>query len=219
MAACRTLTLSSIVLVATLLSAIPFAIAAESQTDPPAAAVAAPSVQAPLPIAKPAAAGANTLPSVFNTSASGKIGVIDIMRISEESALGKQLKGRFKEKSNKLQAQLNTKQKQLEKQKATLQAKLPNLIPDQRVAKIKEYEKKVEEFKKTVTNAEKELMPLQEELTRSITMETAAACESYAKANGFAVVVLKKDLFYVGANYEQKDITTEVIKLMDEKTK
>jgi outer membrane protein len=141
------------------------------------------------------------------------------MRISEESLLGKQLKGRFKEKSNKLQAQLNTKQKQLEKQKATLQAKLPNLIPDQRAVKIKEYEKKVEEFKKTVNNAEKELLPLQEELTRSITMETAAACESYAKANGFAVVVLKKDLFYVGANYEQQDITAEVIKLMDEKTR
>ncbi|GAM09913.1 outer membrane protein [Geobacter sp. OR-1] len=214
----RNLTLSSMVLVVTFLSAISFSMAAENQPAVPVKAEAPPPVQSPQPLAPAAAGNGNIQTSVFSIP-TGKVGLIDIMRITEESTLGKQLKGRFKDKSTKLQAQLNAKQKQLEKQKSALQAKLPTLAPEQRGAKIKEYEKKVDEFKKTVNNAEKELLPLQEELTRTITMETMAACEAYAKEHGFALVTLKKDLFYVGSNYEQKDITSEVIKLMDEKKK
>ena len=75
-----------------------------------------------------------------------KIGYVDIMKIAEQSDVGKVAKTHFESKADRYKAQIETKQKMLEKQKATLEAKLPTYTPEQRAAKIKDYEKKVDVF-------------------------------------------------------------------------
>lgn len=171
------------------------------QPQPQAAVPVAPPVAIPVP-----AAQGKTGP---------RIGYVDIMKIADESTLAKASKVRLKERGDKLQVQLDAKQKQLEKQKSALEAKLPTLNPDQRGAKIKEYEKKVEEFRKSVKNAEKEMQPLQEELTMSITEATLAACETYGKENGFTVIAVRKDLLYVDSGAVPADVTSEILSLMN----
>lgn len=192
--------------------------AAEGQpTDTPATQAA------PLaaPATAPASATPNSVQAVIQSPVAGiagtkavKIGYADMLRIAEESPSGKAAKARFKVKTEKFQTQLAAKQKQLEKQKAALEAKLPTLPPDQRKSKVKEFEKKVDEYRRFGQNAEKELLPLQEELMRSITKEIEKAAESYGKANGFTAIIVRKELLFLGDGVETEEVTDALLKLM-----
>ncbi len=146
-----------------------------------------------------------------------RIGYADITRIGSESAPGKAAQARFKAKADKYQAQITAKQKQLEKQKSAIEAKLPSLLPEQRAAKAKEFEKKVDEYRRFVLNAEKELKPLEEELTRSLFGAIEKVVTDYAKANGFAAIVAKKELLYQGSSVTVQDVTEDILKLVNEK--
>ena len=146
-----------------------------------------------------------------------RIGYADITRIGSESAPGKAAQARFKAKADKYQAQITAKQKQLEKQKAAIEAKLPSLLPEQRAAKAKEFEKKVDDYRRFVQNAEKELKPLEEELTRSLFGEIEKVVTDYAKDNGFAAIVAKKELLYQGSSVTVQDVTDDILKLVNEK--
>jgi outer membrane protein len=207
----------TIAVAATLLGYASFSMGAEAQPVVSPTLTEAPgSIPSPPHPTNPAATTVDNASSVLPAKQVARIGFVDLMKIAEESSIGKASKVRFSERSNKVQAQLSAKQKQLEKQKSALEAKLPTLIPDQRGAKIKEYEKKVDDFRTAVKNAEKEMQPLQEELTQAITNQTLAACEAYGKENGFSLISVRKDLLYVGTGYETLDITTEIIKKMNE---
>jgi len=153
----------------------------------------------------------------FQAKSAIRIGYLDMARIGRDSLIGKSAQARFKDKTEKLQAQITSKQKQLEKQKKELEAKLPTLIPDQRTAKAKEFEKKVDEYRKFVQKAEKDLQPLQEELTRSIFQEIEKAAAAYGASAGLTAIVAKKELLYQGTGVATEDITDAILKLVDEK--
>ncbi|TWJ33573.1 OmpH family outer membrane protein [Geobacter argillaceus] len=202
-----------IVLVLALLVVLPlFARAA----DPLPAVVPAPSA---LPVPAPAIVPAQEPKKVEPAQAAPtvRIGYADISRIGSESAPGKAAQLRFKAKADKYQTQITAKQKQLEKQKAAIEAKLPSLLPEQRAAKAKEFEKKVDDYRRFVQNAEKELKPLEEELTRSLFGEIEKVVTDYAKANGFAAIVAKKELLYQGGSVTVQDVTDDILKLVNEK--
>lgn len=179
---------------------------------PAAVPAAAP---APVPAVTPAQEPKQVEPA--QAAPTIRIGYADISRIGSESAPGKAAQARFKAKADKYQAQITAKQKQLEKQKAAIEAKLPSLLPEQRAAKAKEFEKKVDEYRRFVQNAEKELKPLEEELTRSLFGEIEKIVTDYAKANGFAAIVAKKELLYQGNSVTVQDVTEDILKLVNEK--
>ncbi len=145
-----------------------------------------------------------------------RIGYLDITRIGNESSPGKAAQGRLKAKAEKYQSQIAAKQKQLEKQKAAIEAKLPSMLPEQRAAKAREFEKKVEEYRKFVQNAEKEMKPLEEELTRSLVGMIEKVASDYGKANGYAAIVVKKELLYQGSVVAVQDVTEDILKLVNE---
>jgi outer membrane protein len=144
-----------------------------------------------------------------------RIGYADITRIAEQSTPGKVAKAHFDVKADKLKAQIETKQKLLEKQKSTLETKLPTYAPEQRAAKIKEYEKKVEEFRKLLQKADKELKPMQEELLKEIYGKIEKAAAEYGAANGYSLILVKNDLLYQGKNVELQDVTDALIKYLE----
>lgn len=145
------------------------------------------------------------------------IGFADIVRIGSESPQGKAAKAKLKEKQDKFQAQITARKKQIEKQKDAIEAKLPTLTPQQRTAKAKEFEKKIQEYQKFVQNAEKELQSMQEELSRKIFLEIEQVVNSYGKANGYAAIIVKKELLYLGSEIQTRDVTDEILKLVNEK--
>lgn len=146
-----------------------------------------------------------------------RLGYVDLMRINNESGSGKAGQKQLEEKKKKLQSQVETKRKQVEKLKSDIEAKIQSLTPPQREAKAKEFQKKVEEFQKFGQNAEKELQTLQQGLVSSLFDKIERACTEYGKANSLALVVVKRELLYLDSTVETADVTDGVIKLINEK--
>ena len=144
-----------------------------------------------------------------------RIGYVDPIRVSTDSETGEAGQVKLIEKKDKLQAQIETKRKQLQKQQAAIEAKLSSLSPKQREAKSKEFGKKVEEFQKFGQGAERQLQELQQELSGILYRKIEQAAVEYGKANGFMAIFVKRDLLYSASGVDVRDVTDDVVKLID----
>jgi outer membrane protein len=144
-----------------------------------------------------------------------KIGYVDMAKVASDSAPGKSATADMKARAGKLRSQIEAKQKQLEKEKSDIEAKIQTLTPQQRTAKAKEFQKKLEEFQKFVEKAQKEMQTRESELLGKLFKTIEAAAGSYGKANGFAAVVARNDILFVGDDVETVDVTAEIIKAVD----
>lgn len=176
------------------------ALAAEV-TSPPAAA--APAVAAV--VAAPTAAAKVT-----------KIGTIDLTYIGKESEPGKAVQARLIEKKDKLEAKIKGEKKRLDSAKESIEAKLATLTAKQREAKAKEFQKKVEVFQKLVRDSEDSFVKEQEDETGKIILLIEKAVSDYGKANDFAAIVIKKDILYVDSANEPHDLTSIILKAVND---
>lgn len=167
----------------------------------------APTVAAP--VVTPPTAAVTPQPAI-------PIGYVDLVRISTESETGKAGQAKLTEKKKKLQTQIETKRKQLDKQRAAIEAKLATLTPEQRESKAKEFQKKVAEYQKFVQKADDELQELQQDLSRTLFEKIEQAASEYGKRNSLALVIVKRDLLYLADNVISQEITDGVVKLINE---
>lgn len=191
---------------------------AASATPPAVPAPAAPAAQ---PDLKPAP-GLSLLPAAKpapQALAVAKIGVVDVNKVSTDSAMGKAAQHQIKAQQTKLQKQVEAKRKQLDKFKADTERQLPSLSPQQREAKQREFQKKIEEFQKFGLKSEKELMESQQKLTKGLFEAIGKAADELGRAKGLAAVVINRELLFLGAGVEPLDITADLITLLDGKTK
>jgi outer membrane protein len=187
-----------------------FAEAEETTSAKPA------STPALLPAAPQATAAPAQNPSEAASSPqSMRLGHVDISRIAAESETGKAGKSQIEALKKKLQVQIESKRKSLEKQQAAIEAKLKTLTAQQREAKAKEFQKKVEEFQKFGKNAEMELQAKQEAFSDMMFKAIEQASAELAKAKGLALVVIKRELLYLGGGVDTQDVTDGVISLID----
>jgi outer membrane protein len=182
--------------------------AAEKPSQAPSPSPAAPQTVAP-PAQKPAEGAA--------AQQSMRLGHVDLARIAAESETGKAAQAQFAELKKKLQGQIEAKRKQLEKQKAAIEAKLKSYTADQREAKGREFQKKVEEFQKFGQNAEKELQAKQADFSEKLFKAIEQASADLGKAKGLALVVVKRELLYLDSGVDAQDVTDEIIKKVDKK--
>lgn len=148
--------------------------------------------------------------------ATAKIGYVDIIRIGADSEGGKALKNLLTVKQSQLQGKIDGRKKQVEKFKASIEAQLSTMTQQQKEAKSKEFQKKLDEFQKFARSSEEELMALQEKETRALYDVIEKAAIAHGKAGGFSVIVVKKDLLYLGSSISVQDVTDALIKLMNE---
>jgi outer membrane protein len=186
--------------------------AAESVSDKPA----------PLPSLLPAvpqAAGVpvQKAPESATAQPTTHLGHVDIARIAAESETAKSEQAQLGELKKKLQGQIEAKRKQLDKQRAAIEAKLKTYTAEQREAKAKEFQKKVEEFQKFGLNAEKQLQARQEEFSDKLFKAVEQASAELGKAKGLALVVIKREMLYLGSGVDAQDVTDDVIKKIDKK--
>lgn len=178
--------------------------------------------QAPMPSLLPAAPLALPVPAQKPSEGTTaqqpmRLGHVDLARIAAESETGKAGQSQLADLKKKLQGQIEAKRKQLDKQKAAIEAKLKTFTPQQREAKAKEFQKKVEEFQTFGVNAEKQLQARQEEFTDKLFKAIEQASADLGKAKGLALVVIKRELLYLGSGVDAQDVTDEVIKKIDKK--
>jgi outer membrane protein len=146
------------------------------------------------------------------TAAPVKIGYVDMAKMPEYLPV-KEAMAEMKQKAEKYRLRIASKQKQLEKQKTAIESKMESLSPTERAAKGKEFQKKVEEFQKFVVGAEKEMRGKESALSEKLFLSIGQAAGDYGKANGFAAILIKKELLYVGNNVDAQDVTDEIMKL------
>ena len=145
-----------------------------------------------------------------------RIGYVDISRIAAESERGKTIRIVLISKKDKLQAKIEGKKKALDKLKTSIETKIEKMTPKQREAKSKEFQKKLEELQKLAQASEEEFLALQEKETKALYEAIELAAVAHGKANGFAAVVIKKELLYVGNTVDAQDVTDALIKAMDQ---
>lgn len=180
-------------------------LAADEALPAPISATPPLSLLPALPVTTPVPA------SVTPTATNARLGLVDINRISAESALGKAAQSQIKAQQGKLQKQVDSKRRQLDKLKADIERQLPTLTPAQREAKAKLFQKKVDEFQKFGMNAEKGLLETQEKLTRELLTAIEQAAARVGAAKGLAAVVVKRELLYLASGAEATDISEEII--------
>jgi outer membrane protein len=205
-------------LIVTLVASLP---ALASAADPAPATGAKPAAAAETPQKSPTAATTESKPSDDATARkTTRIGFVDMPRIFNGTVRGKAVEAKLKGMKDKLQARVDAKRKQLDKLRASFEAKLPTIPPEQREAKAKEFQKefqkKVEEFQKFGKQLEEDLYTTREKETKGLYDATEQAAVAYGKANGFAVIVIKKELLYVGDDIDAQDVTDALIKALDE---
>lgn len=145
-----------------------------------------------------------------------RIGVVDIQKISNESEIGKKGQGRIKDMQAKLQKQVDARKKQLEKAKLEIERQMPSLSPQQRDAKAKEFQKKVEDFQKFGMKSEKELMTLQEKLTKELLASIEKNAAAYGQDAKLSAIVVRQEVIYASGTADIQDITDDVVKRMNE---
>jgi outer membrane protein len=214
----RTALISCFLLLATLTAqaADQPAAAATPAVAPASAATEAAPAQ---PALKPAP-GLSLLPTAKEEAkpvVTAKIGVVDINKVSTDTAMGKAAQAQIKAQQTKLQKQVEGKRKQLDKFKADTERQLPSLSPQQREAKQREFQKKIEEFQKFGLKSEKELMESQQKLTKGLFEAIGKAADEQGKAKGLAAVATNRDLLYLSSTVAMIDITADIIKSLDEK--
>jgi outer membrane protein len=191
---------------------------ATAADQPDALAPAIPTVpvtQQPLlgPLAVPSSAKPATQDSL--PTASVKVGVIDMERVSSESTMGMAASATVKEQLQKLQKQLDSKKRQLEKMREDIERKMPTLLPAQRESKSKEFQKKVEEMKKFAMSAEKEMTAIKEKLTKKLLAAIEQAAVEIGKTKKLAAVVAKREMLYLDSGIEVLDLSDETVSLVN----
>ena len=144
-----------------------------------------------------------------------KLGYVDIVRIGADSDRGKALKSLLTARKDALQKKIDGRKKQIEKLKTSIESKLPGMTPQQREAKSREFQKKLEEFQKFVRSSEEEFYKLQEKETTALFADVEKIAVDYGKANDYAVIVVKKELLYVGTAVDAQDVTDALIKALN----
>jgi outer membrane protein len=132
------------------------------------------------------------------------MGFVDMAKIASDSVPGKAAAAEMKSRSNRLRNQISAREKQLSKQKADIEATLP-----------KEFQKKIEAFQKFVQKGGKDIQAREGQLLSRLYQSTQKAAEQLARANGYAAVVIKKELLYMSDTVDMRDLTDETIKLLN----
>lgn len=145
-----------------------------------------------------------------------KIGSIDLSYIGMESEFGRAIKAQLNEQKGKAEAKILAEKKKLDTLKESIESKLPTYTPKQREAKSKEFQKKVDAFQKMVRESEEAFMKEQDIETGKIFSLIEKSVSGYAKVNDFAIIVNKKDFHYVDRDIETQDLTSIILKAVDD---
>ena len=142
-----------------------------------------------------------------------KIGSVDLPQVAEKSEAGARAMATLKEMYDKFQATVKKREKELEKLKTALQGK--NLTPANREAKEKQFQKKFGEYQQFGKNAQQEFAQKQAELSKQVKDDLDRQIKDYGRDHGYAVILNKEGLVYSDGRFEVKDLTDEIIKIIN----
>jgi outer membrane protein len=146
------------------------------------------------------------------------IGYVDMQQVLQESKLGKQAQEKLKEKFGPKSEEFAKEEKAIAQQKQALERDKPLMSKDQIKKKEDEIQKKIEAFQKSAGGIQQEVQKEQQKLVQAIVGPAQEAVQALSKEKKMGMVFERGQ---AGIIYTDSalDLTKEVIKRLDEKTK
>jgi outer membrane protein len=146
------------------------------------------------------------------------IGYVDMQQVLQESKLGKQAQEKLKEKFGPKSEEFAKEEKAIAQQKQALERDKPLMSKDQIKKKEDEIQKKIEAFQKSAGGIQQELQKEQQKLAQAIVGPAQEAVQALSKEKKMGMVFERGQ---AGIIYTDSalDLTKEVIKRLDEKSK
>ena len=150
--------------------------------------------------------------------AAGKIGVANPMRLSNQSVPGKEAEKQLTAMFSKEREQLEKQGAALNKQAEELRKQAAALSEKARSERAQKIQKQAQELDTKGAAYTQRLSRVQQALTSQLNEVLRSACESYAKKNGYDMIVDGTVvMFYTKANDVTDDLIEEVNKLWKSK--
>lgn len=148
----------------------------------------------------------------------GSVGYVDMQEVLEQSKLGQRLQEQLRKEFEPKAKQFAEDEKQIQTMQQSLERDKALMSKDQLAKKEKEIQALIENYQKKTLPIQQELMKVQQEKGREIVVPAREAVNAVAKRKKLGMVVERglSGLLYLD---ESLEITAEVIKEMDGKTK
>ncbi|HJU27767.1 MAG TPA: OmpH family outer membrane protein [Candidatus Binataceae bacterium] len=141
-----------------------------------------------------------------------RLAYVDIQRALNECRAGRDAKVKFRGRVERLQSQLESEQKNVERLKQELETKGALMQPDQRQNLEDDYSKKLRQFQDDYKNSRDELQQRDNEITGAIVRDLAMVVREVSEKDGYTMVMEKGSLLWAAPSI---DITDQVIRAYD----
>lgn len=145
-----------------------------------------------------------------------KIGVVDIEKIFSSYEKTKKEREKIQQKRTEKQIELSKKQAELKRLLDEYNAKKGKMKEDE----MKDYEKRISDLTTEINTfvrlTNQQLIEENRRNTQALLSDIAKVIQEYASKNGYNLVIDKKSLPYFSGGL---DISDEIIKILNEKTK
>ncbi len=160
-----------------------------------------------------AATVALILPVAGFAADGAKLGYVDIQKILNQSASGKDAKEQLTAKVKKYQDEINRKQEELKRLKDTLEKQGQLLSESARSAKEKDYQQLLKDLQRLQKDAQDDLQAEDEKLTRKILGNIEKIVQDYGRKNGYTMILIRNDsMIYAD---EKADLTDQVLAMVN----
>jgi outer membrane protein len=141
-----------------------------------------------------------------------RLAYVDVQRALNECRAGKEAKTEFRGRIERLQAQLEGEQSDVERLKRELEEKGALMQSDQRQNLEDDYEKKLRHFQDDYKNSRDELQEKDNQVTGEIVRDLATVVRQIGEKSGYTMVMEKGTLLWA---IPATDITDQVIRAYD----
>src|SRR6516225_8213606 len=141
-----------------------------------------------------------------------RLAYVDVQRALNECRAGKEAKTEFRGRIERLQAQLEGEQSDVERLKRELEQKGALMQPDQRQNLEDDYSKKMRRFQDDYKNSRDELQEKDNQVTGAIVRDLATVVRQIGVKNGYTMIMEKGTLLWA---VPATDITDQVIRAYD----
>lgn len=143
-------------------------------------------------------------------STGGKVGVVDMNRVINETADGQAAKKRLERDMTRRQRELDSKQKDFEKFAEDLQSSFDMLTDDAKAKRMQEYQQKATELQQLYGEHQQQLAEAEAQATSKIIERVIKIVEDVAKKGKYSLVVDAGAVLYAASG---NDLTKEIIDL------
>lgn len=121
--------------------------------------------------------------------AAGKIGIINLVGITDASDVGKAAKKNFQDRFGKEISALEKQRDAINKEMEQYNKQAAAMSEDARNKKGRELQKRIQEFQKKEAELAKRSSPVRQQLDEQLSKVLSEACSTYAKDNGYDILL------------------------------